>query len=156
MTAHKNTRKSPFDMENPSVMHRKYIPAIARATPIHTFLPALLPRKSLIMGTISMYRAVINPAFPALVYTMPICWRELATARAIPQRIPPVTRVFLSPTEDSPAEDSLAKDSPAEGSPAADSGCPLFLPRPFKIKRIGSNTSPPMALRIELNVNGPR
>ena len=30
------------------------------------------------MGTISMYRAVITPAFPALVYTMPICWRELA------------------------------------------------------------------------------
>ena len=67
-------------MEKPSVMQRKYMPATASATPIQTFSPALLPRKCPMMGTIRMYSAVINPAFPALVYTIPICWRELAAA----------------------------------------------------------------------------
>ena len=41
-----------------------------------------------------MYIAVINPALPAVVYTMPICWKMLAAARNAPQHIPPMI-VFL-------------------------------------------------------------
>ena len=136
MTAHKNTRKSPFDMENPSVIHRKYIPATASATPIQTFIPALLPKKSPRTGTINMYRAVINPAFPALVYTRPICWRELAAARAVPQQMPPMTSVFLSH--------------------AAAFSSPLFSLCLRMKKMTGRSTAPPRKLRTELNVNGPR
>lgn len=41
------------------------------------------------MGTITMYREVINPPLPTLVYVMPICWKREAMVKAKPQMMPP-------------------------------------------------------------------
>ena len=60
-------------MENPDVMHKKYIPITASTTPIHTLIPAFFPTTMPKIGTIRMYNAVMNPAFPAVVYWIPIC-----------------------------------------------------------------------------------
>ena len=41
-------------------------------------------------GTITIYSAVIKPAFPAVVMLMPNCWKELATHKTTPQATPPI------------------------------------------------------------------
>ena len=38
-----------------------------------------------------MYRAVMNPAFPAVVWAIPTCWRLLATPMMTPQHSPAFT-----------------------------------------------------------------
>ncbi len=64
-------------MDDPDVIHRKYIPITASTTPIHTLIPAFFANGQPRIGTIRIYNAVINPAFPAVVYCIPICCKEL-------------------------------------------------------------------------------
>ena len=44
-------------------------------------------------GTITIYRAVMNPALPTVVYLTPNCWAVAATPSARPQSTPPFSRV---------------------------------------------------------------
>ena len=89
------TKASPLERVNSSLMQSRYMPAMPIRTAIQTTAGLFfLNRIRLITGTRSMYMAVMNPAFPALVWTMPICWNSVAVARHRPQRIPPII-VFL-------------------------------------------------------------
>ena len=49
-------------------MQSRYNPATASATLTHTRIPARFFRKIPNTGTITMYSAVMNPAFPTVVY----------------------------------------------------------------------------------------
>ena len=84
-------RKSPALMEKPSVMHRKYMPTTASATLIHSFRRMRCPVKIRRKGTMMIYSAVINPAFPTVVYCMPYCCRLLARNSTQPQHTPPIS-----------------------------------------------------------------
>ena len=55
-------------------MHNRYIPTTPISTASQTIHELRFPRnKKPITGTSSIYIAVINPALPAVVYTIPIC-----------------------------------------------------------------------------------
>ena len=80
----------------------------------------------------------MKPAFPTVVYWMPICWKLLARHRATPQQIPPASSVFAV------LFFLFAGD--------------FFLPLPFfplQGKIHGISTSPPRILLTKLKVNGP-
>ncbi len=76
-------------------MHSRYIPTTASATPIQVLIPTFLPRSIPRSGTIRIYSAVINPAFPADVYLIPICCREVDKVRITPQHKPPISNALL-------------------------------------------------------------
>ena len=81
-------------MVKSSVMHRQYRPATASTTLSQMARGAFFFRKMLRMGTMTIYSAVINPAFPLVVVSNPFCWRLVATVRATPQQVPPMARSF--------------------------------------------------------------
>ena len=59
--------------------------------------PRLLwPTNTPITGTSTTYMAVIKPALPAVVSTMPICCNVEPINKAMPHKIPPVKSVFRS------------------------------------------------------------
>ena len=69
-----STRKSPFDREKLSeVIQSIYNPMVASTTPSHTFTPTFFFIKRPKIGTIKIYIAVINPAFPTVVKEIPNC-----------------------------------------------------------------------------------
>ncbi len=71
----KNTRKiSPANLKVPGNTE-KYNPIAAHSAPIHRYAPLRVPNRAPIRGTRTTYKPVMNPAFPAVVYTMPTCWR---------------------------------------------------------------------------------
>ena len=73
-TAQTHTSASPRVRLNVSVTHSRYMPITPSATASHTSRPLrCLNRIAARIGTSSMYMAVMNPAFPAVVVTMPIC-----------------------------------------------------------------------------------
>ena len=47
------------------------------------------------IGTINMYKAVINPDFAVVVYLMPICWATEALKRKNPQQNPAKSNCFF-------------------------------------------------------------
>ena len=123
-----STSRSPGPMAGPPVVSlvtlSKYAPTRAMPTPIHTFSPGLRPKKMPSTGTITIYNAVKNPAFPAVVNWMPACCSRLPAPSSRPHRAPPPSRSFL----------------PRAGS--ASWGFPAWSRRFQKIS--GSSTSPPM------------
>ena len=61
-------RKSPLLREKLPVIHRRYRPTSAITTLIQMRSPGFLFRKIPSMGTRMIYKAVINPALPTVVY----------------------------------------------------------------------------------------
>ena len=116
-----------------SVMHSRYMPTRASPTPIQTSLPTFFFKKRPIMGTIRIYRAVINPALPTVVRSTPICCTTEAMASAAPQQMPPVSSVFLS---------ALVWGF-------------WVMPALSNTKMTGSSTSPPRMERTQMKVKGP-
>ena len=51
------------------------------------------------MGTSTIYSAVMNPALPEEVVSSPFCWKKEASASAVPQQKPPVSRSFRERVE---------------------------------------------------------
>ena len=92
--AHSRTKKSPFSSRREPLMHSRYRPKMAMTTLTHSLAPTFLRKKRPRMGTMTMYRAVIKPALPTVVYWMPTCCRQEATPRARPQETPPARRVL--------------------------------------------------------------
>ena len=127
------TSASPYDRLNDSVMHSKYIPTTPMITAINTRNVFFCFRKTwAIIGTSSIYIAVINPAFPTDVYLMPTCCRLLAINKKKPQTSPPASSVLFS-----------------SGVPAA------FLFSPLRGNRMqGMSTTPPIRLRTDPTVRG--
>ena len=58
---------------------------------IHSFRRMRCPVKTRRKGTMMIYSAVINPAFPTVVYCMPYCCRLLARNSTQPQHTPPIS-----------------------------------------------------------------
>ena len=77
--------RSPLLMLPLPVQLRRYRPTTAGIRLSTALRPGFWPVKSPRKGTNTMYMAVRKPAFPASVYTRPICWRLDATKRAVPQ-----------------------------------------------------------------------
>ena len=75
-------------------MHRQYKPATAKITLSQMVRGAFFFRKMLMMGTMTIYSAVIKPALPLVVVSRPFCWRFDATVRATPQQMPPTAKSF--------------------------------------------------------------
>ena len=96
-TAHSSTAPSPGDMAKPSVMHRKYSPATAMDTLPHSSADGLLPQKRPKRGTITIYMAVMKPAFPADVPAMPNCCILEARVSITPQAPAPRSKARFSP-----------------------------------------------------------
>ena len=90
-TAQMQSSVSPCARWNCSVMHSRYMPATPSSTASQTsHVWCFLKSRKLMTGTMSMYSAVMNPALPAVVYTIPICWKMLPNARKMPQQMPPM------------------------------------------------------------------
>ena len=66
-------RKSPLLRERLPVIHRRYRPASAITTLIQIRSPGFFFRKIHSIGTMMIYKAVINPALPTVVYLIPTC-----------------------------------------------------------------------------------
>ena len=94
--AHKNTMISPAPRRNDSVMQSRYIPTAAMLAAAQTTGATFFFKKMPNMGTKIIYRVVINPALPTLVYLIPNCCRVLAMVRKIPHRSPALTFRFQS------------------------------------------------------------
>ena len=124
-------------MENPSVIHSRYIPTAAIATLIQMVKDAFFLKRSPRIGTIIMYKAVMKPAFPTVVCMMPNCCKVLATPSAVPQHTPPITSFHLLPFFGK----TCVLASPCFGR--------------FNIKIQGISTMPPTRQRTALKVNGP-
>ena len=56
--------KSPHSKRREPLIHRRYRPKMAITTLIHSLAPLFLPEKRPRIGTITMYRAVINAGLP--------------------------------------------------------------------------------------------
>ena len=111
---------------------------VARTTPSQTFMPTFFFIKRSKIGTIKIYMAVINPAFPTVVKEIPNCWKLLAIQSISPQLIPPMINVFLSPF--------CCKKAASPSS---------FFFCLSKNEMTGSSTKPPIKLRTPLKVKHP-
>lgn len=87
---------SPAPRRNDSVMQSRYIPTAAMPAAAQTTGATFFFKKIPNMGTKIIYRVVINPALPTLVYLIPNCCRVLAMVRKIPHRSPALTFSFQS------------------------------------------------------------
>ena len=152
--AHKNTRKSPRPMENPSWMHSRYIPTAAMATLIHTVRGTRFFKNSPSTGTITIYSAVIKPAFPTVVWAMPNCCRLLLAQRKMPQQIPPSTAIRRCSFSVFPAFPTFPAFPVLPGScgSSPDRWSP---PSRLRKKIQGISTAPPIRNRQQLKVNPP-
>ena len=97
--AHSTTQISPEEMVKLSVTHRQYRPAAASTTLNHTAFGTRFFKKMPKMGTSTIYSAVMNPALPEEVVSSPFCWKKEASASAVPQQKPPVSRSFRERVE---------------------------------------------------------
>ena len=88
--AQNKTKVSPIPRLNFSFIQSRYIPIVARNIQIQICKGTRFPKNRPKIGTITIYKAVINPAFPTVVYEMPICCNEAVTNTIQPQIIPPL------------------------------------------------------------------
>ena len=70
------------------------MPIIEMPTATYTFQFDFLCINKERIGTITVYKAVRNPAFPTVVYIIPTCWNIEATHNAHPHAIPPIHKAF--------------------------------------------------------------
>ena len=73
--AQARTYRSLGAMVKFSVTHSRYSPPTAMATLTHSKAVGRRFRNRPKRGTMTMYMAVMNPAFPAEVSASPSCWR---------------------------------------------------------------------------------
>ena len=115
-------------------MHSRYSPATASTTLPQIRPAGLRPTSIPSSGTITIYRAVMNPALPTVVYMTPNCWAVAAAPSARPQSTPPFSRVRRAAGLLSGVR-RLSRSSSGMA---------------------GSSTSPPIRNRAILKVKGPR
>ena len=139
-TAQPSISRSPCCSSNPSAgMHSRYSAATATATPIQIILPGFFRKTSQpATGTSTTYRAVMNPALPAVVVTSPICCREEAANNSSPHRRPARRWSFGS-----------------GAGTASLFGFPSFFWFLSNTADTADSTMPPSSIRMPLNAQGP-
>ena len=138
---HNNTNISYFvNTKLSPTIHNINIPIIARGAAIQIILDGFLWKNIPKIGVNIIYKAVINPALPEDIPSIPFCWRIEATIKIKPD-IKPYLTVFMLYALYSAKDKSLYT--------------PFFLSIALKTKTAGINAIPPIKYLIPLKVNAP-